>query len=262
MIPPLAPAKHRFDAIICDIDGCLTPESSTPLDVESLAAIARHNRVAQERRDRPLLTLCSGRPQPFAECMARLTANTTLPLIAENGVWMYHPGTNTYEMDPSITREHREAVRSASRWLEERFGRAEAGRAGVQQQPGKACSVSLYHPDAEYLKSICPEIESRFEREGWAMRVSMTWYYINCDLRHISKGTGVQRLMRAAGLERARLAGIGDTMSDLAIREHVGYFACPANAAEGLKERADYVARSAEAKGVVEIVREICGGGM
>jgi hydroxymethylpyrimidine pyrophosphatase-like HAD family hydrolase len=252
---PFRTAHPRFDAIICDIDGCLTPESASPLDVSSLARIAEHNRLACRRLDRPVLTLCTGRPQPFAEAMTRLLGNVTLPLVAENGVWLYDPSRNVYAMDPAITREHRGAVRAAAAWLEETFGPR-----GVSQQPGKAASVSLYHPDPAYLREICPSIAERFEAEGWPMRVSMTWLYINCDLAHVSKSTGLDRLVAHTGLKRERLAGIGDTLSDLAIREHVGVFACPANADERLKASADMVAGGTEAAGVVEILERLGAG--
>ncbi len=242
----------RFDAIICDIDGCLSPETSEPFDVESLAAIAEHNRRAVRDRDRPVLTLCSGRPQPFAEGMARLLQNSVLPIIAENGVWMWDPATNEFLMDPAITREHRAAVREAGAWLEEEFGPR-----GVSQQPGKSASVSLYHPDTEYLKSIGPRVTEEFARRGWPMRVSMTWFYINCDLKHVNKGTGIARLMERTGLKKERLAGIGDTVGDELIRERVAWFACPANAAPEISKRADFVGQLPEARGVVEILERI-----
>ena len=248
----------RFDAIICDIDGCLSPETSGPFDMESLAVIAEHNRRATRDRDRPVLTLCSGRPQPFAEAMCRLLHNTTLPVIAENGVWLWDPATNEFLMDPAITREHRAAVREAGAWLEEEFGRTLPNRMGVSQQPGKGASVSLYHPDAAYLRSICPRVTEEFARRGWPMRVSMTWFYINCDLEHVNKGTGIARLMERTGLKRERLAGIGDTLGDELIRERVAWFACPANAAAEMRERADFVASAAEARGVVEILEMLC----
>lgn len=241
----------RFDAVICDIDGCLSPESSTPFDVESLALIAQHNRRAQRDRDRPVLTLCSGRPQPFAEAMCRLISNTTLPLIAENGVWMYVPGANDYVMDPAITPEQRRMVRDAAAWLDDSFGPS-----GVVQQPGKACSVSLYHPDTAYLAGLRPRIAEEFARRSWPMRVSMTWLYINCDLAHVSKATGVARLLARSGLNASRCAGIGDTTSDLAIRDSVAWFACPGNAVDEIKSKSDYVAVAHEAAGVVEILRE------
>lgn len=256
MSAPAFSTRHpRFDAIICDIDGCLSSESSRAFDVAALAKIAEHNRLADERRDRPILTLCTGRPQPFAESMTRLVGNLELPLVAENGVWLYHPKQNLYQMDPSITREHREAVYHAAAWIDETFGPS-----GVSQQPGKACSISLYHPKTEFLRDIAPALETRFKDAGWPLRVSMTWRYINCDLVHVSKSTGIARLLDVVKIPKERLAGIGDTMSDMAIREHVSTFACPANAADDLKAHADLVAKGEEAAGVVEILARLTAG--
>lgn len=252
---PLARTSHpRFDLIVSDIDGCLQPESNTAMDLESLSKIAAWNRDAV-RCGMPRLTLCSGRPQPFAEAMCKVIGNLSVPCVAENGVWLYHPGTNEYLMDPSITHEHLAAVREASAWLEREFGPI-----GVSQQPGKTASISLYHPDTRVLREIRARVEERFAERGWPLRVSMTWLYINCDLRHVSKATGMRRLMEATGVPKERIAGIGDTMSDLAIRENCGYFACPANAVEEIKPRADMVAGLPEARGVLEILEAIRAG--
>lgn len=214
--------------------------------------IAEHNRLAQCRGDRPVLTACSGRPQPFVEAMCRLLSNHTVPCIAENGVWMYHPGTNEYIMDPAITIEQREAVHDAARWLATQYG----GR-GVSQQPGKVASISLYHKDTGFLKSLEAPLREQFAANGWPLRVSSTWLYINCDLEHVSKGTGLDRLMASTGLEKERLAGIGDTMGDLAIRERVSWFACPANAGAEIRAHADYVSPRPEAKGVLDVLTEL-----
>ncbi|MBX3315662.1 MAG: HAD family phosphatase [Phycisphaeraceae bacterium] len=242
-------ATRRFDAVICDIDGCLSPEHSGPMDVPSLAKIAAHNHLAQDQHDRPVVTLCSGRPQPFAEAMCRLIGNRTLPIVCENGVWMYDPITNEYLMDPAITEHHLEMVAEASRWV-----RTDLGPRGVAIQPGKAASISLYHRETDVLRGLLPEIERVFAREGWGLRVSMTWLYINCDLAHVSKATGIARLKQRTRLTRERLAGIGDTTSDLAIREHVAWFGCPSNAQNELKSRADFVASKPEAEGALEIL--------
>lgn len=245
-----APAPRRFDAVISDNDGCLVAETSAPMDAARLAQIAEHNRLAQERGDRPVLTVCSGRPQPFAEAMCRLLGNTTLPVIAENGVWLYHPADNRYERDPRITAEHLAAVHEARVWVER-----ELGPRGVVMQPGKEASISLYHPDTHFLRSLEAPVRDAFAREGWPLRVSMTWFYINCDLAHVSKGTGLERFAAATGLRRERLAGIGDTMGDLPIRERVAWFACPANADERLKAVADYTSPYEEVEGVLDILR-------
>ncbi len=244
--------NRRFDLVVCDIDGCLISESQEPFDLPSLTKIAEHNHLAVDKGDRPIVTLCSGRPQPFAEGMCRLIGNMLVPCVSEMGVWQYHPGTNVYSMDPRITPEHLEAVREACRWAH-----LEYGGKGVTQQPGKAASMTLYHPDTVYLRSIAPRVEEEFAKRKWPFRVSMTWFYINCDLTHVSKGTGLDRLLGELKIPRNRIAGIGDTVSDKCIAERVGFFACPANAHAAIKEHAHYIASAKEAKGVVEILEKL-----
>lgn len=251
---------RTFDLIIADIDGCLTPEGPEPFDVAHLARIAAHNErafaAAEAHAPRlPPITLCSGRPQPFAEAMCRLIHNTTIPCICENGVWLYHPGTNEYMMDPAITPEHIAAVHEVEAWV-----RRELFPRGVSIQPGKAASISLYHPDPDYLRrEVRPLVERTIGARGddWPLRISMTWFYINCDLKHISKSTGLDRLAAHIDVPRERLAGIGDTPSDLAIRDRVGFFACPANAHEEVKRAADFIAPSPQAAGVLEILEHL-----
>lgn len=256
-MPPsrLESPRRRYDAIICDIDGCLSPESSEPMDVVSLAALAEHNRQAQERGDRAVLALCSGRPEPFTEAMCRFLCNRTVPCIGENGVWMYDPSDNGWHRDPSITASDLAAVEEARRWVD-----AELGPMGVVMQPGKVASVSLYHKDTAFLRTLEPAVRAEFASRGWPFRVSMTWLYINCDLKHVSKATAVDRLIAHTGLRPERLAGIGDTPGDAAIADRVSFFACPANADPEIKKRAHYVSPLKEAEGVVDIVRRLTAG--
>lgn len=244
---------RRYDAVICDIDGCLGPESHEPLDAGLLGALAEYNRLAHERGDRPVVTLCSGRPLPYAEAMARLIGVRTLPVICEMGVWLWHSDTNRFDRDPRITPAHIRVVHEAQEWLEAEFGPSNP-RGPVVQQPGKSCSISLYHPDTPYLKSLEPTLRDAFGARAWPFRVSSTWHWINIDLEHVSKATGIERFMACTGLTRERLAGIGDTMGDLAIREHVAYFACPSNADDNLKAHADLVSESPEIRGVLRVL--------
>ncbi|MBL9031741.1 MAG: HAD family phosphatase [Phycisphaerae bacterium] len=248
-----SPAR-RFDAVICDIDGCLAAETSAPFDAAALATIADYNRLARDRGDRPVVTLCSGRPEPFVEAMCRLIGNETLPCIAENGVWMFHPAVNGYDMDPRIEERHLVAVEEARGWV-----RRDLGPMGVVMQPGKAASISLYHERTEVLRGMEGRVREEFARRGWPLRVSMTWLYINCDLEHVSKGTAIDRWTRATGIGRERLAGFGDTAGDLMIADRVAWFGCPANAAEVIKARADLRAASAEVAGVMEFLDRLVG---
>lgn len=251
--PP--PMPRRYDAVLCDIDGCLAPEEHSPMDVASLALIADHNRRAADAGDVPLVTLCSGRPGPFGEAMSRLIANTTLPIICENGVWLYDPAANTWERDPMIRPEHLQMIREAVAWAEQTLVPL-----GVTIQPGKSASMSLYHPDTDHLRSMMPGLEAAFDDRLWPLRVSMTMRWINCDLTHVSKASGIERWLKKTGIPPERVAGIGDTMSDAAIADRVAFFACPSNAVEGLRSKAHLVAREPEARGVLEVLEAISRG--
>lgn len=244
---------RRFDAIVCDIDGCLGPESTAPLDVDALSRIAQHNTRAIERGDRAILTLCSGRPQPFAEAMCRFLANSAIPCVAENGVWLFDPRHNRFLMDPAITLDHVARIRAASDWIEQ-----DLLPRGVIIQPGKSASISLWHPDTAFLKGeVFPRVQEEITRRGWGLRASTSIAWINLDLEHVSKGTGVRRLMAETGLTRERLAGIGDSMGDLAIRDNVAFFACPSNAPKEIQAHADYVSPKPEVHGVLDIIEKL-----
>jgi HAD superfamily hydrolase (TIGR01484 family) len=243
------------DLILSDVDGCLTPENPVAVDRHHLGLIEARNLAQVASTGRALLTLCTGRPQPFAELLCRTIGNLTVPCIAENGVWMYHPGTNAYAMDPTITTDHLAAVRALEDYLRSEWCRHTEKGAAIQ--PGKTASASLYTHDHDWLVEVRAAVEAEVKRRGWPFRISMSWYYLNCDLVHISKGTGVRRVAAVLGLDRDRLAGIGDTMGDLAIADNVGLFACPGNADARIKPRAACVATAHEAAGVWEIIQRI-----
>jgi hydroxymethylpyrimidine pyrophosphatase-like HAD family hydrolase len=251
-MPGTLPLRN-YDLVLCDIDGCLVSESQHPFDLPALGAIAAHNAQAMDRGDRPLVTLCSGRPQPFAEALCRLIGNLHVPCVCENGVWVYHPGTNEYEMDPAIAPEHRAAVRELADWA-----RAAWGPRGVTQQPGKVASVTLFHRDEKLLREVVyPAVLEQVKAAGWPFRVSMTWFYINCDLAHVSKGSGLDRLLARHPIPKHRLAGVGDTLGDKCIADRVGFFACPANAHAAIKEHAHYISPKPEAPGVLDILARL-----
>jgi len=242
--------------IISDIDGCLGPESHAPMRVEMLARVAAVNRASEAgwdvAGDRPIVTLCSGRPQPYAEAMCRVLHNTRVPVVAEMGVWLYDPRDNRFIMDPAITAEHVEMVGAAQAWIQREFGGM-----GVVVQPGKTASISIWHPETARLMELKPRLVEAFAREGWGLRVSSTVAWINCDLAHVSKATGIARMMAMMGFSREKAAGIGDTMGDMAIREKVAFFACPSNADERLKAHADYVSPFEEIEGVLDILDRV-----
>ena len=239
-----------YDLIISDIDGCLSPEDSSPMNLEKLALIAQHNQLAFRQGDRPKLTLCTGRPIAFVEALCRVLQNRDIPCVAENGVWLFDPQNNQCSMDPSITQDQLEMVHAAERLSFEMFQDQ-----GVTLQPGKSASVTLYHPDPEVIHGVIPALEAEFEKREWQFRVSPTLFYINCDLPQINKASGIDQLLARTNIDPKRTAGIGDTTSDLAIADRVETFGCPANAFAEVKEAADFVSQFEQIDGVLDFMQ-------
>lgn len=248
---PYEPPNRRFDVVFCDVDGCLLPEAPTPADLHALSAIAGHNARAARDRDRPTVVPCTGRPQPFCEAVCKMLAHLDgLPAICEHGAWLHWFERNRWELDPAVTPADLAAVRAIEDWV-----RDDLAGEGCFLQLGKHACVSIFHDDVGFLaESVRPRALAEAARRGWPVRVSMTWTCVNMDLHHVSKGRAIDRVIERCGLDRSRCAGIGDTTGDIAIREKVAWFGCPANALADLKARADAVAESPEARGVVELL--------
>ncbi len=251
-MPGQRSAPPRLDAIVCDIDGCLSPELPRPAATHLLARVSDHNRRARETGGVPPLTLCTGRPLPFAEAMARAVGAFALPIVCEGGVWVLTMDPYRWEMDPRITPEHLGLVREIEAWAAAQFD-------GAFLEAGKAAAVTIFHAQGpDYLRRVVlPAVQTRIDDAGWPVRAGMTWTCINIELDYISKASGIDRVLAATGLAPDRLAGIGDTMGDLAIRERVAWFACPANAHDELKAHADYVSPHEEAQGVLDILARL-----
>lgn len=250
-----APTTHAdIRAILCDVDGCLSPEAIGQASAGALAAIAKHNHRARTEGDRPLLTLCTGRPLPFADAIARMVGALDLPIVCEAGAFLLDPATYTWELDPSLTPDYLAALAEMRAWIERSFP-------AVYFEQGKVAALTLFHPDgpAALERDVMPGVQERVDRQGLPFRVAMTWTCINVEPAGVSKATGIDRFMRRTGLKPTQLAGIGDTMSDLAIRERVRFFACPANAKPELKPHADYVSEFDEVFGVLDILEHMQG---
>lgn len=255
-MPPRFRSTCAFDVVFCDVDGCLIDEAGGPLPLDELGRVAEHNRLALDRHDRPVVTLCTGRPQPFAECLARVVHNPLLPVVCENGAWLHDPVDNAWLLDPAVTAGDRAAVAALEGWVA-----AELGPEGVSFQPGKAASVSLYHPDAARLDALQPRLREAAAAHGWPFRVSATRNYINCDLAKVSKATGIARFFALTGMDPARSAGVGDTAHDLQIAESVAWFGVPANRDPVLDAAAHAVASGPGVAGVLELLETLRSAG-
>ena len=238
--------------IISDIDGCISPEESVAWEMGRFLELAGRIQDANAGRS-PLapLTFCTGRPQPYVEVLMKLM-DVQAPAICENGAVFYSLHNNTASYAPGVTREKIAGLRAVRRFVE-----AEILPAFPQAviQFGKEAQLSIFSEEPGIFGEIQPRIE-RFVADsgGPDLHISPSHFYLNISLAGVDKGEALRVLARQLGAGHDELAGIGDTVGDLPLRETVGFFACPANATAEIKAVADYVSPYPLVEGMLDIL--------
>lgn len=241
------------ETLYCDVDGCLVPEESEPWDWDVLTQLAETIRRVS-RNGGLRVGLCTGRPQPYVEALMK-TLGITLPAVCENGAILYDLLSNRAEFGPGVTPTRIRALGRLKAMLLERLPREFPD---IIYQAGKEAQLSLYCSRPERLDAVEPLIRAFSETEpDLDILLMKTNYYLNIDLRGVSKGSGLRAVLHRLGVPREAAAFLGDSPGDLTARDAVGWFTCPANAADTLRAVADYVSPFPVTAGAIDIIERL-----
>ncbi|MBI4588940.1 MAG: HAD family phosphatase [Candidatus Rokubacteria bacterium] len=198
-----------FKALACDYDGTLASEDR--IGAEALAALG------QAREAGLRLILVTGRT--FFE-LIRVCERLDLfdAVVAENGGVLYFPRAGAIRD---------QAPPPPPRLL------AELDRRGISFQVGRVIVGTARGDEEEVGKALA------------AAGVSLELVYNRAALMllpaGVSKGAGVQQVIRALGLSFHDVLALGDAENDFDLFEACGWTGCPANAVPPLTDRADWV---------------------
>jgi hydroxymethylpyrimidine pyrophosphatase-like HAD family hydrolase len=241
-------------AVLVDVDGCLTAGEGQPLDLDALAACAAINRRALRDQLTPAITLCTGRPAPYAEVLLQAIGGF-LPALAEHGGMLLSPIDYRFERHPLIASvgEMLDAVRASVS--------ASLVRPGLGfLQPGKETMLTVYLEPGVAFDSALAVAQAALAPYDDLFAAEHNRTCIEIRRCGVDKGSGAQWLAERIDLPLEVLAGIGDSDSDLSFLTLVGFSSAPANAIELVRERVAYVASQPDTRGVLEIVEQIEAG--
>ena len=237
--------------IITDLDGCVSPEESVPWELDLFFEFARLSRAASagESRLAPL-TLCTGRPQPYVEVLMKLL-DIRAPAICENGAVLYSLHDNWARVGPGVTPEKILGIRAVRAFIETELLPAHPE---AVMQFGKEAQLSVFSKDPAVLQDMQPRVEAFVSQHGPELIINCSHYYLNLSLAGVDKGSTLRALLSELDADPHEVAGIGDTVGDMPLREAVGFFACPANAQPEIKAVADYVSPKPTLAGLLDIL--------
>lgn len=239
--------------IMSDVDGCITPEESVPWDVETFHQfIAVCRNIAGGGSHLPPLTLCTGRPQPYVEALLKLL-DIRLPAVCESGAVLYTLSDNYARYAPSVTAAKVAGLRALRCFIEDHVL---PSHPGTLLQFGKEAQLSIFSKDPGVFPSVRKQLDAFLKaRTDIEVEISNSHFYINIGLAGVDKGSAIRHVLGELAISHAEAAGIGDTEGDMAIRENVAFFACPANATAPIRKVADYVSPQPGLLGVLDILR-------
>ncbi|MEM6988413.1 MAG: HAD family hydrolase, partial [Pseudomonadota bacterium] len=232
-------------------DGCLSIGKGQPFDIPLITALREKN--SQLASQGIGLTLCTGRPQPYAEAVAQLLA-IDLPIVCEGGAMLYEPSTDTYRpLADSISLRGIADIKAA-------ISASDILTDTLYFEVGNDCSICLTGPDiAEKDHAIIRDKMDSLMARFADFPVSWSHSTTSVDItpHGISKGTGVRTLSAELGVDLAQTASIGDSNGDVGMFKVAARGYCPSNASDELKSLAVYVSAHAYMAGTLDILHRI-----
>ncbi len=234
--------------IVADIDGCLSKGTGHPFDHTLLQALARANEASRTDPTVPCITICTGRPQPYVECLLQAIGGYR-PALCESGTVFFDPATHSILNHPDFGEAEEKALADLRHEVAMRLEKP-----NVKPEPGKITHITLIiqPPDSpESLRARAEEIVAEF---GDMFYIEPSRICLHFLFRHMHKGTGLRWLSQDTGIPLQQMAGIGDAVPDLPFLEQVGFAFAPANAQDDVKNACHTVSTRTDSGAALELL--------
>lgn len=215
---------------VTDLDGCISYPYRTP-NWEAIQEIRELNIASRTNPEIPPLTICTGRPHPYAEAVAQWL-DVRLPFVFESA-GLYHWDGNRVETGLANLEEALEPIREMKVWL---------GREIVPRFPSanvefsKLMDAGIVTPDKEAIKTIIPIVREKLASDFPQLEMHTTDVSVNILMPGNNKYQGMKLIARSQNVTFDEIAYIGDTGGDIPALEVVKMAFAPSNATRGVKD--------------------------
>lgn len=235
---------------ITDIDGCLLEPFLTP-DWQVMAKIKELNEKSESQTDIPPLTICTGRPLPYAEATAQWMG-IQLPIVFESA-GVLHLSNYEVSVNGTFDDEAKRKISELKKWLGSEII---SSYNGMQAEFFKIMDAGLIHPKEKVILQALPKVKEYVSEHYQDFEVHHTGVSINIILKGNNKRSGIQKLCDLQGISPDEVAYIGDSSGDIPGLDLVGLPYAPTNASDGVKQVANVLSgRASEA--VLEAYQQV-----
>ena len=178
---------RRIRLLVADIDGCLSAGSITNFSPKLMKRLQEVNLLSRSDLDYPAVTVCTGRPQPYVECLLQVT-HGYMPALCEGGSIFYDPTDHRVSMHPAFgMREQRLLAKLREAVSDEII------TDGIMYEPGKVTHITmLFTPPLKPLDFMeqAAVIAARFgeEFEVDHTRICITSCFATCTRARVWNG--------------------------------------------------------------------------
>lgn len=215
---------------VLDLDGCVTHPFVTP-HWKSITKIRELSIKSQTDTTIPQLSICTGRPYPYAEAVAQWL-DVRNPIVFESGGGVYFPMEqrvlfaegylkHAHEVD-----EIREIIQEL---ITNRFP-------GVLPEFSKKTDVGMVHADVHVIGELFDICSNEIAPEFNNFEVHRTEVSVNVILKSCNKGNGLQMISELTEIPLFEIAYIGDSTGDISALKIAGKPFVPANASDSMKK--------------------------
>lgn len=214
---------------VTDLDGCISFPFQAPV-WENMSQIRRLNEESRNDKTVPALSICTGRPYPYAEAVAQWL-HIDIPFVFESaGLYIWNGNyIKTALKDDEVDLVPIIEVR---RWIQNEV-LPSFPSAAIEFT--KRMDAGVVSPDKSVIDDIHSIIKERVENSYPNLEIHITDVSVNILLGGNNKLQGMKLLAEELNITLDEIAYIGDTGGDIPALREVKKAFCPSNATRAVK---------------------------
>lgn len=215
---------------VTDLDGCISFPFQAPV-WENMSLIRKLNEESRIDHTIPALSICTGRPYPYAEAVAQWL-NVDIPFVFESaGLYVW----NGNYIKTAVKDEKIELlpIHELRKWIKNEV-LPHFPSAAIEFT--KKMDAGVVAPQKSVIDDIHKLIKERVEEFYPALEIHITDVSVNVLLGGNNKLQGMKLLAEELNITLNEIAYIGDTGGDIPALKEVKMAFCPSNATRAVKD--------------------------